>query len=86
MYKKYLVVAEIWDQLCVSNSDMMFSLDINNINVDILLLMIEINIMVFYPTIASKYFVKTRTYVALFGPHQLSIIFSGVMYIELSSL
>ena len=44
MYKKYLVVAEIWDQLCVSNSDMMFSLDINNINVDIHLLMIEINI------------------------------------------
>ena len=36
---KYLVVADIWDQLCVSNSDMMFSLDINNINVNIHLLM-----------------------------------------------
>ena len=42
--------------------------------------------MVFYPTIGSTYFVKTQTYVALFGPHQLSIIFSGVMYLELSSL
>ena len=44
------------------------------------------NIMMFYPTIGSTYFVKTQTYVALFGPHQLSIIFSGVMYLELSSL
>ena len=42
--------------------------------------------MVFYPTIGSTYFVKTQTYVALFGPHQLSIIFSGVMYLELSPL
>ena len=42
--------------------------------------------MVFYSTIGSTYFVKTQTYVALFGPHQLSIIFSGVMYLELSSL
>ena len=25
--------------------------------------------MVFYPTIGSTYFVKTQTYVALFGPH-----------------
>ena len=42
--------------------------------------------MLFYPTIARKYFVKTQTYVALFGPHELSIIFSGVMYLELSPL
>ena len=42
--------------------------------------------MVFYPTIGSTYFVKTQTYVALFVPHQLSIIFSGVMYLELSPL
>ena len=47
---------------------------------------IELRIMMFYPTIGSTYFVKTQTYVALFGPHQLSIIFSGVMYLELSSL
>ena len=45
-----------------------------------------VHTMVFYPTIGSTYFVKTQTYVALFGPHQLSIIFSGVMYLELSSL
>ena len=33
-------------------------------------------IMLFYPTtIARKYFVKTQTYVALFGPHELSLIF-----------
>ena len=44
------------------------------------------NIMMFYPTIGSTYFVKTRTYVALFCPHELSIIFSGVMYLELSAL
>ena len=42
--------------------------------------------MVFYPTIASKYFVKTQTYVALFGPHGLSLIFSGGMYLEVSPL
>ena len=42
--------------------------------------------MLFYPTIARKYFVKTQTYMALFGPHQLSIISSGVLYLELSSL
>ena len=42
--------------------------------------------MVFYTTIGSTYFVKTQTYVALFGPHQLSIIFSGVIYLELSPL
>ena len=44
------------------------------------------DIMVFYPTIGSTYFVKTQTYVALFVPHQLSIIFSGVMYLGLSPL
>ena len=43
-------------------------------------------IMLFYPTIARKYFVKTQTYVALFGPHELSLIFSGGMCLELSSL
>ena len=42
--------------------------------------------MMFYLTIGSKYFVKTRTYVALFCPHELSIIFSGVMCLELSPL
>ena len=51
-----------------------------------LTLIASILIMVFYPAIGSTYFVKTQTYVALFGPHQLSIIFSGVMYLELSSL
>ena len=45
-----------------------------------------IDIMMFYLTIGSTYFVKTRTYVALFCPHELSIIFSGVMCLELSSL
>ena len=44
------------------------------------------SIMLFYPTIERKYFVKTQTYVALFGPHELSIFFSGVMYLELSPL
>ena len=43
-------------------------------------------IMLFYPTIARKYFVKTQTYVALFGPHELSLIFSGGMCLELTSL
>ena len=43
-------------------------------------------IMLFYPSIGSTYFVKTQTYVALFGPHKLSIIFSGVMCLELSPL
>ena len=42
--------------------------------------------MLFYPTIARKYFVKTQTYVALFGPHELSLIFSGGMCLELTSL
>ena len=45
-----------------------------------------IHSMMFYPTIGSTYFVKTQTYVALFCPHELSIIFSGVMYLELSPL
>ena len=42
--------------------------------------------MMFYLTIGSTYFVKTRTYVALFCPHELSIIFSGVMCLELCPL
>ena len=42
--------------------------------------------MVFYTTIGSTYFVKTQTYVALFCPHELSIIFSGVLYLDLSPL
>ena len=42
--------------------------------------------MLFYPTNARKYFVKTQTYVALFGPHELSLIFSGGMCLELTSL
>ena len=45
-----------------------------------------ISSMMFYPTIGSTYFVKTQTYVALFCPHELSIIFWGVMYLELSAL
>ena len=63
----------------------------NNINIIYILFQVQIvqhefSIMMFYPTIGSTYFVKTQTYVALFGPHQLSIIFSGVIYLELSSL
>ena len=42
--------------------------------------------MLFYPTIARKYFVKTQTYVALFGPHELSLIFAGGMCLEQTSL
>ena len=42
--------------------------------------------MVFYPTIGRQYFVKTQTYVALFGPRDLSQIFSNGMYIEVSPL
>ena len=34
--------------------------------------------MLFYPTIASKYFVKTQTYVALFGPHELSLFLDPI--------
>ena len=34
-----------------------------------------IDIMLLQATIVRHYFVKTRTYVALFGPHQLSLIF-----------
>ena len=45
-----------------------------------------LSIMLFYPTIGSKCFVKTQTYVALFGPHELSLIFSGGMCLELTSL
>ena len=43
-------------------------------------------IMLFYPTIGSKYFAKTQTYVALFGPHELSLIFAGGMCLEQTSL
>ena len=43
-------------------------------------------IMLFYPTIARKYFVKTQSYVALFGPYELSLIFAGGMCLELTSL
>ena len=42
--------------------------------------------MLFYPTIERKYFVKTQTYMALFGPHELSLFFSGGMSLELTSL
>ena len=42
--------------------------------------------MLFYPTIGSKYFAKTQTYVALFGPHELSLIFAGGMCLEQTSL
>ena len=41
--------------------------------------------MLFYPTIERKYFVKTQMYVALFGPHELSLIFSGGMCLELTA-
>ena len=47
---------------------------------------INISIMLFYPTIGSKYFAKTQTYVALFGPHELSLIFAGGMCLEQTSL
>ena len=57
----------------------------NNV-LDTSLYFIRIGVMMFYPTIGSTYFVKTQTYVALFCPHELSIIFSGVMYLELSPL
>merc|ERR1739836_98224 len=46
----------------------------------------KLHIMMFYPTVGSTYFVKTQTYVALFGPHQLSTILPGVMHPELSPL
>ena len=42
--------------------------------------------MLFYLTIGSTYFVKTQTYVALFGPRDLSQFFSNGMYIEVSPL
>ena len=45
-----------------------------------------LSIMLFYPTIGSKYFAKTQTYVALFGPHELSLIFAGGMCLEQTSL
>ena len=63
-----------------------FDIAILYMNINIHNLLLHLSSMVFYPTIGSTYFVKTRTYVALFGPHQLSIIFSGVMCLELSAL
>ena len=47
---------------------------------------ITYSIMVFYPAIARHYFVKTQTYVALFGPQELSLIFSDCICLELTSL
>ena len=46
----------------------------------------KIFIILFYPTIGRKYFVKTQTIVALFGPHELSLIFLGGMGLEVTSL
>ena len=46
----------------------------------------HLNTTVFYPTIGRQYFVKTQTYVDLFGPRDLSQIFSNGMYIEVSPL
>ena len=42
--------------------------------------------ILFSPTIGRKYFVKTQTIVALFGPHELSLIFLGGMGLEVTSL
>ena len=47
---------------------------------------VYVSIMVFYPTIGRQYFVKTQTYVALFGPRDLPQFFSNGMYIEVSPL
>ena len=47
---------------------------------------LSVQSMLFYPTIGSKYFAKTQTYVALFGPHDLSLIFAGGMCLEQTSL
>ena len=43
-------------------------------------------IMLLQATIIRNYFVKTQTYVASFGPPDLSIIFSTGMYLEVSPL
>ena len=42
--------------------------------------------MLLQATIIRNYFVKTQTYVASFGPPDLSIIFSTGMYLEVSPL
>ena len=62
----------------------MFDIQLVDIyNLSTLCMPASVYTMMFYPTIGSTYFVKTRTYVALFCPHELSIIFLGVMYLEL---
>ena len=55
-------------------------------NYDVQMFNYYMGIMLFYPTIGSKYFAKTQTYVALFGPHELSLIFAGGMCLEQTSL
>ena len=45
-----------------------------------------IYIMLFNPTIARKYFVKTQTWVASFGPPDLSVIFMSGISLEVSPL
>ena len=47
---------------------------------------VDIFIMLLQVTIIRNYFVKTQTYVASFGPPDLSIIFSTGMYLEVSPL
>ena len=42
--------------------------------------------MLLQVTIIRNYFVKTQTYVASFGPPDLSIIFLSGMYLEVSPL
>ena len=46
----------------------------------------RVQIMLLQATIVSNYFVKTQTYVASFGPPDLSIIFSTGMYLEVFPL
>ena len=43
-------------------------------------------VMLLQATIIRNYFVKTQTYVASFGPPDLSIIFSTGMYLEVFPL
>ena len=57
-----------------------------NVDMQMLYRKLGLYIMMFYPTIGSTYFVKTRTYVALFSPQELSLFFSGGMYLEVSPL
>ena len=45
-----------------------------------------VNNMLLQATIIRNYFVKTQTYVASFGPPDLSIIFWSGMYLEVSPL